>query len=787
MEIEGYRDPVTSCTEPVKEGMVVLTKTPRVDKLRRTAAELIIANHDTSAECCKHKHCELQRIAVNLRVKLKPKRLRAMYPSVPIDDSNPFFLRDMNKCILCGKCVWVCNEQQGVGAIDFIRRGFDTVVAPLGNVPIIQSDCNSSGECVAVCPVGALVLKDFQWPTEEVKSVCPYCSVGCGVSLGVRDGQITMVNGDYDSPVNKGKLCVMGRFGWGFVHHPDRLTSPLVKKDTGLVESGWDEALDLVTSRLSQYTGDQIGVVGSSRITNEASYLLQKLARAALGTNNVDHFSQLCQPTLSPNSSESGQGEFSDIGDAECIFVIGANPTLSHPVAGTALGGIARKGAKLIVASPHKIELCNYASSWLQLRPGSEATLVMGMAKAILDEGLADPSFGKSLQDVDLELVPKATGVSAELIAQAARDYAASKPAAIICDTNDADTLRALNNLALLTGKAGWVFPLGVQNNSQGACDMGLLPDRYPGYQEVGESTDTFEKTWGGTLNSSPGMSMAEMLEAAHEGTLKALYVVGADPLLSVADTDYVREALERLEFIVVQDMFLSETAQLADVVLPAASFAETDGTFTNFEGRVQQVRKAITPLGEARADWRIVAEIARKLGAAGFDYKAPADIMKEASDLCANSDHITQTTSDDGEVRWVRQRNDDEPAPPKKSEETPDEEYPFLLSAERSLYCASATTKVDGLNQLRSEDLLEISPADAAALGVAEGETVRVISRQGEATAKVKVTKSALPGVVCITLHHPGTPLSKLVGLVVGPASRAPEVKLCAVRIGKV
>jgi predicted molibdopterin-dependent oxidoreductase YjgC len=376
--------------------------------------------------------------------------------------------------------------------------------------------------------------------------------------------------------------------------------------------------------------------------------------------------------------------------------------------------------------------------------------------------------------------------VWAELITQAARDYAASKTAAIICDTGDADTLQALNNLALLTGKAGWVFPLGGQNNSQGACDMGLVPDRYPGYQEVGESTAVFEKAWGGTLNSSPGMNLAEMLEAAQEGSLKALYVVGADPLLNVADTDYVRDALQKLELLIVQDVFLSETAQLADVVLPAASFAETEGTFTNFEGRVQQVGRALEPLGEARADWRIEAEIAGKLGAAGFDYKAPADIMKEATGLCANSDRITQTTSDNGDVRWVHHRKGDEPPPPKASEESPDEEYPFLFNVERSLYCASVTTKVDGLNQLRSEELVEISPAEAAALGVAEGETVRVISQRGEATVKVKLTKSALPGVVCGTLHRPGSPLSKVVGSVVGPASRAPEVKSCAVRMEK-
>lgn len=788
VEVEGYRDPVTSCTEPVKEGMVVLTKTPRVDKLRRTAAELIIANHDTSAECCKHKHCELQRVAVNLRVKLKPKRLRAMYPSIPIDDSNPFFLRDMNKCILCGKCVWVCNEQQGVGAIDFIRRGFDTVVAPLGNVPIIQSNCNSSGECVAVCPVAALMPKDVQWPKKEVKSVCPYCSVGCGVLLGVKDGQITLVNGDHDSPVNKGKLCVMGRFGWGFVHHPDRLTSLLVKKETEFVESSWDEALDLVTGRLSQYTSDQIGVIGSSKITNEASYLLQKLARAVLGTNNVDHFCQPCQPALFPDPSESGQGNFSDIGDADCIFVIGGNPTLSHPVAGTTLGRVARKGAKLIVASPHKVELCNYASSWLQLRPGSEASLLMGMAKVIADEGLADSASEKSLEDLDLDFVSKITGVSAKLITQAAREYAVSKPAAIVCDADDADSIQALNNLALLTGNAGWVFPLGGRNNSQGACDMGLMPDRYLGYQEVSKSTAVFEKAWGGTLNSSPGMSLAEMVEAAHEGSIKALYVVGADLLLPVADADYVREALEKLEFLVVQDMFLSETAQLADIVLPAASFVETDGTFTNFEGRVQQVRRAINPLGESRADWWIVAEIAKKLGAAGFDYKAPADVMKEASALCARSDRMTQTTSENGEVRWVHHWKGDELAPAscEASEGTADKEYPFLLSAERSLYCTSVTTKVDGLNELRAEELIEISPADAAALGVAEGETVRVISRRGEATVKVKVTRAALPGVVCVTIHQPGSPLNRLVGPVVGPASRAPGVKSCVVRVEK-
>ena len=804
MEIEGRRNPVTACTEPVKEGMVVLSDTPRVKRLRRTAAELIIAAHDVNCRSCgKNKLCELQKVAAYLGIKLKPERIRSMSKATSVDTSNPFFLRDASKCILCGKCVWVCNEQEGVGAIDFIRRGFDSMIAPFGDSLITESGCTSCGECVAICPVGALLLKDVQQPTEEIKSICPYCSVGCGIYLGIRDEKIVGVRGDHENEINKGKLCAKGRFGFGFVHHKDRLTFPLIKDGAGFVQTNWDKALDIISTKLSQYSCDQIGIIGSGKTSNEANYLLQKLARGALRTNNIDHYSRLCGLSpINPFRDNQHPSSFKDIiSNAACIFVIGADPTTTHPVAGNELSRKARKSIKFLIADPHKTELCNHAGSWIQLRPGSDLALLMGMMQIIVDKELIDhsimqehkkdfPFFNKSLRSFDLDFVSNATGVKGELIAEAARRYATSKPAAIIYGTGisqyaqGTDNIHALNNLALLTGNAGLVFSLGEQNNSQGACDMGLLPDYYPGYQ----GTAMLKEACKHAQSSNHGMTMVEMLQAAHAGRIKALYVVGSNPLLTMPNTGYVRQALEKLEFLVVQDMFLSETAQQADAVLPAASFAETEGISTNFEGRLQHAHKAIKPVGESRPDWWIIAQIGKKLGAPGFDYENTSDIMNEVQYLGTNPAPATGYVSTEVKKQgsYYRDSKTFVPLTCKPVTLPQGKEYPFILIIRHNLYNTSMISKVEGFNLLMPEKFMEINPADAASLGITNGDTVQVISQEGDLTAIAKVTKSVLPGIVSMPFYYSKSPSNKLINLVLDPASNTPRVKPCAVRIEK-
>lgn len=726
VEIEGRPAPVTACTEEVAEGMVVHSKTPRTERLRRTAAELLIAAHHVDCRACaKNRHCELQKIAAALGLKLKPQRFRKTVKSLPIDSSNPFFLYDPNKCVLCGKCVWACSERSGADAIDFAFRGFDSVIRPFASQPLIASRCESGGECVAICPVGALVAKDFKWATQEVETVCPYCGVGCGIYLGIDKGAIVSVRGNERSPVNRGSLCVKGRFGIAeFVHHRERLVSPLVRQNGRLVEVSWQEALELIAHRLAEYKGEQFGIISSAKCSNEDNYMMQKFARVVMGSNNIDIYSRLCHaPSLDAfcqSLAAAMSNPVTEIDDAACIFVIGANTTASHPIIGQRIRRAVRKGAKLIVANPRQIELCRHASLWLRQRPGSDVALLMGMMRVIVDQGLADWSFieqqcenfapfADSLRDFDLKSVERVTAVPLKLLIEAARTYANHKPGTILYASgvtqhiHGTDNVAAIANLAMLTGNMGkpgsGINPLQGQNNTQGGCDMGVLPDFYPGYQPIVDPGvgRKFEAAWGYCLNQTPGLSLGEMFQAAHEGKIKALHIVGANPMLTMADARYVQQALERLEFLIVQDLFLTETARLAHVVLPAASFAEKDGTFTNTERRVQRVRQAIEPIGSAKPDWWIAGQIARKLGTEGFDFEHPCQIMEEIARLTPSYGGIAYGRLEEESLHtegFALGKGTFMPLSYKASAELPDDDYPLVLITERSLYQFGAMSR---------------------------------------------------------------------------------------------
>ena len=511
-----------------------------------------------------------------------------------------------------------------------------------------------------------------------------------------------------------------------------------------------------------------------------------------------------------------------------CIFAIGTIPTSSHPILGQRIRRAARKGAKLIVANPREIDLCRQATLWLRNRPGSDLALLMGMMRIIVDEGRADQAFIKkrcenfdalkeSLSQFDLKLAAELSGVPQPLITEAARTYAQCKPATILYGSGltqhvqGTKNVLALANLAMLTGNLGQassgVNPLKGENNAQGACDMGALPNVYPGYQSVADPAvkEKFEKAWGYPLNPSPGLSLGEMLDAAQQGRIKALYIVGADPAVDMANIQHVRQALKRLEFLVVQDIFLSQTARQADLVLPAASFAEKDGTFTNTERRVQLVRRAIDPIGDSRPDWQIVCQIAQKMGARGFDFEHPAQIMDEVARLvpiyggisherlereslqlpCPSKDHpgtprLHTETFIRGKGRFM-------PLVYQPPPELPDEEYPLILTTERSLYhLGNMGRKVNGLNLLRPEELVEINPLDAANLGVGDNEWVRVVSRRGEIKVRAKISEASPPGVVCMSSHFAEKPAHLLTNSTLDPSSKIPELKLSAVRVEK-
>ncbi|MEW6674444.1 MAG: molybdopterin-dependent oxidoreductase [Nitrospirota bacterium] len=823
---------VTSCRTPVREGMVIGTRSHEVDRVRRPLVEMLIANHHMDCkDCAKKGRCELQRIRAYMKIPKKSlERLRLPEEKLPLDESNPFFVRDHNKCVLCGICVRTCQEIQKVSVIDFAGRGNNTKIATFGDKPIAQSRCESCGECVIRCPVGALVPKNLRRPAHEVKTICPYCGVGCGIFLGIRDNAIANIRGDSDSPVNRGNLCIKGRFGYNFINHPDRLTTPLIRiasknsdelrvtsnefnKDKGLSlvtchlslfrEASWDEALELVANKFKNYKGEEFALIASTKCTNEDNYIAQKFARVVMSSNNIDSSARLCQaPSIAALIEATGIGvvtsSISELEKATSILIVGANITRSHPVIGLRVKKAVENGAKVIVVSPKEIDICRYAEIWLRPYPGTDVALLMGMSQVIIDEELLDTAFikegcenfedfRKSLEDFRPGRVERITGVSREKIAEASRIYATSKPAAILWSTgitqhsHGTDNVLALVNLALLTGNIGkhssGLYPLWGQNNALGAYDTGCLPDFYPGYQAVAhpEIRKRFETAWEVSLNPKAGLTLTEIFQATLEGRIKALYIIGSDPASSIAPSQKVREALKRAEFIVLQDIFFNETARFADVILPGASFAEKDGTFTNTERRIQRICKAIEPVGNSQPDWQIICELARRSGSSGFDFNSPEEIMSELASVTPVP-HISGFPTHNGKGRFT-------PLEYRIAAEVADIEYPLILTNEKNLYSGGLLSqKVEGLNILRGKGFVEINSKDAQDFGIKDGEMVQVISRWGEIKVKAKVTDAAPPGVV-IMVSDEGT-INLLTNPSLDPVAKTLETKVCAVRI---
>ncbi|MFC1944228.1 FAD-dependent oxidoreductase [Chloroflexota bacterium] len=590
------------------------------------------------------------------------------------------------------------SPEASIGGFEEVEHGFDRdtavaealrclqchVIAPPDERTLDDAGCKFCGACVDACPTGALVELSARWvgtPEQVVTTVCPSCGVGCQLKLEVGDGRITKVVPDPKGPANRGQACVKGKFGLDFVHDSRRLTSPLIKKDGRFVEASWDEALELVSARLSQFKGNQFAAISSARATNEDNYIIQKFARAVMGTNSIDHCACLSHaPAVDGLATSFGSGAMTnsirEIGEASCILAVSTNTTEDHPVIALEVYRAVEAGGKLIIASSVEIDLCRSAAVWLRHLPGTEVALLMGMTRVIVDDGLLDEGFiqercegldvfRESLKGFDLERVSEITGVPAADIAEAARIYASSRPGSILYamditrHSHGRDSVFAIANLAMLTGNVGkpssGVNPLMGQNNVQGTCDMGALPDVYAGYQQVADpqARGKFEAAWGCSLPSEPGMTISDIFAQAGEGKVKAVYLVGENPVPGDFDAARIREALERLEFLVVQDMFLTETAELADVVLPSASFAEKDGTFTNTERRVQRVRQALPPVGGSLPGWKIASELAKRMGGKDFDYNGPLEIMDEVRGLTPGYGGISYSRLEDGGLQW--------------------------------------------------------------------------------------------------------------------------------------
>jgi formate dehydrogenase alpha subunit len=862
VKIEGVNDLATSCTTEVSDGMVVQTNTEEIQQNRRENLKIILSEHPNVCLACDRKEecdpfrgsirkaaiitgcefcpnnnrCELQEVATYIGVDESTPPYE--YKDLPVVKSDPFFERNYNLCIACTRCVRACQEVRGNSAIGLVFQNGKVVVGSTSPT-LEESGCQFCGACVDVCPTGALTEWINKWEGDaerRVLSTCPYCGVGCQLELLVRKDRIIGVSPKGDGTVNKGQACVKGKFGIvEYVHHRDRLMFPLIRKNGNFVEATWDEALDLIAERMGTYNANEVAVISSAKCTNEENYVAQKFARAVLGTNNVDHCARLCHASTVAGLAQSfGAGAMTnsidEIKHAKCILAIGTNTTDAHPVIGMDVKNSTKNGTKLIVANPREIELVKHADLWLQQNPGSDVALLMGMMKIIVDENLHDKdfiearcenfdAFRDSLKEFDLERVEEITGVPKDKIVEAARIYATDKPSSILYSmgitqhTHGTDNVIATANLAMLTGNVGkpstGVNPLRGQNNVQGACDLGALPNVFTGYQTVvnEDIRKKFEDAWGTYLPREIGLTLTEMFESAYKKEIKSIYLIGENPILSDPDARHVKESLETLDFFVVQDIFMSETAELADVVLPSASFAETDGTFTNTDRRVQRVRKAIEPIGKSKPDWQIICEIAQRMGAKGFDFKDPSQIMDEMATLTPSYGGISFERLEDGGIPWpcpdskhpgtpilhaekfTRGKGKFIPLEYRPPAELPDDDYPLLLTTERSRYhfhTGTMTRKVSGLDALVSEGMVEINPKDASALGIDDGEMVKVISRRGDITAKAKVTEVSPVKVVTMNFHFAESPTNQITNPALDPVAKIPEFKVCAVKVEK-
>lgn len=844
VEVEDVPNLVASCVYPVRDGLTIYTHSERVIKARKTVLELLISNHPLDCMTCEQAgSCALQDLAYELGV--KESRFQREERKIPLDESNPFIVRDLNKCILCGRCVEICNEIQQSHAIDIGYRSSKTKIIAGADKGLRYSQCVSCGQCVAVCPVGALIDKGAQgkgrfWEFKKVHTTCNYCGCGCGFDLNIKDGKVVKVTSNPDSVVNGINLCVKGRFGNDYIHRDDRLKTPLIRKNGKLEPASWEEALQLISDRFKEITekegSDSLAVLSSAKCTNEENFLLMKFARAVLKTNNVDHCARLCHSaTVAGLAKAFGSGamtnSIAEIANASVIYLTGSNTTENHPIIALEIKkAVTKNGAKLIVADPREIELAKYATIWLRQKPGTDVALFNGLMNVIISEGLEDKEFikertedYKKMKEVVLKYTPEIvagiTGVPAEDIRRAARIYANAERASLIYSmgitqhTTGTDNVLSTANLAMLTGNVGkestGVNPLRGQSNVQGACDMGALPNVYSGYQAVSDPQirEKFASAWKVELPDKIGLTVVEILNAAYEGKIKGIFIMAENPAMSDPDLNHAREALKRTEFLVVSDIFMSETALLADVVLPGVSFAEKDGTITNTERRVQRIRKAIEPIGQAKPEWQIISELAQKMGYP-MSYNSPLEIMEEIAQLtpiyggifyprlekvglqwpCLDANHPgTKYLHKD---KFTRGKGKFFAVEYKDAAELPDEEYPFIFTTGRVLYhfhTGTVTRRSKGLSEIYPEPLVEINPQDAFKLNIADGELIEVASRRGKIRAKAQVTEKSDKGVIFMTFHFYEAAANLLTNAALDPISKIPEYKVCAVKVKKI
>jgi formate dehydrogenase major subunit len=862
VEIEGERVLAASCIRTPAPGMVVRTASERAAAARAMVIELLLADqparaaaHDRSSQFWRM--ADLQRVETS---RFPPRPAEA----VPLLDASHVAMRvNLDACIHCNLCVRACREVQVNDVIGMAGRGLgERIVFDMAD-PMGGSTCVACGECVQACPTGALIEASLVDAAEqgdsaafdaEVRSVCPYCGVGCQIAYKLRDGRIAWVDG-VDGPANQNRLCVKGRFGFDYIAHPQRLTVPLIRRDdapakginvdpanpwTHFREASWEEALDAAAAGLrglhDRHGGKAIAGFGSAKCSNEEAYLFQKLIRQAFGHNNVDHCTRLCHASsvaaLMENvGSAAVTATFNEIEHADVAIVIGANPTENHPVAATYFKQFVKRGGQLYVMDPRGMGLRRHATRMLQFRPGTDVALLNAIMNVIVAEGLTDRqyiegftegfgAFAEHLKGFEPERMAPLCGVAPEVIREVARAFAGARAAMIFWGMgisqhiHGTDNSRCLISLALLCGQVGrpgtGLHPLRGQNNVQGASDAGLIPMVMPDYQPVGAADvrDLFRELWGGTeIDPQPGLTVVEIINAIHAGQIRGMYIMGENPAMSDPDLEHARQALGELEHLVVQDLFLTETAMFADVILPATAWAEKTGTVTNTNRQVQMGRKAVEPPGQAREDWAITVDLGRRLGL-DWGYAHPREVFAEMKRAMPSFDNITWERLEAENVVAYPSLSPTDPGQPvvfgdgfpraggrakftaadvTPPAELPDAEYPFVLTTGRQLehwHTGSMTRRASVLDALEPEATCSLHPATLRRLGVPAGGAVRLTTRRGSVSLKARADRAVAEEMVFIPFAYVEAAANILTNPVLDPWGKIPEFKFAAVRV---